>query len=68
MYSMTDHHETLRTVRRLTPKQPATVSVYRDEQRLAYGTLPKPSVSGACIVTDSRLAPAAGGELAAALL
>jgi hypothetical protein len=54
---MAEQYESLRAVRRLIPKQAATASVYRDEQRLAYGILTNISVSGACIVTDSRLIP-----------
>ena len=54
---MAEQYESLRAVRRLTPKQAATASVYRDEQQLAYGILTNVSATGACIVTDSRLAP-----------
>ena len=52
-----------RTIGRKAPKHPATAAVlYRqspwDSQQLAYGVLTNVSVTGACIVTDSYLAPA----------
>jgi hypothetical protein len=48
---------TLRTVRRLVPRQSATVAVYRGEQQVGYGILANVSEAGACIVTDSLMAP-----------
>lgn len=54
---MAEQYQSLRAVRRLIPKHAATASVYRDEQQLAYGILTNVSISGACVVTDSRLVP-----------
>ncbi len=48
---------TPRTVRRLVPRQSATVAVYRGEQQVGYGILANVSEAGACIVTDSLMAP-----------
>ncbi len=50
------------TIGRKAPKHPATAAVlYRqspwDSQQLAYGVLTNVSVTGACIATDTRLAP-----------
>ncbi|GMR22012.1 MAG: hypothetical protein BMS9Abin37_0335 [Acidobacteriota bacterium] len=46
-----------RTIRRMEPKHAATAAVFRDSQQLAYGVVTNISVTGACIVTDSRLDP-----------
>ena len=52
-----------RTIRRLQPKHAATASVFRDSQQLAYGVVTNVSVTGACIVTDSRLDPGSDVDL-----
>ncbi len=52
-----------RTIGRKAPKHAATVAVFRDSQQLAYGVVTNLSVSGACIVTDSRLAPGSAVDL-----
>jgi hypothetical protein len=52
-----------RTIRRLAPKHAATAAVFKDSQQLAYGVVTNLSVTGACIVTDSRLAPGSDVEL-----
>jgi hypothetical protein len=46
-----------RTVRRLVPRQSATVAVYRGDQQVGYGILANVSEAGACIVTDALVAP-----------
>ncbi len=52
-----------RTIRRMEPKHAATAAVFRDTQQLAYGVLTNVSVTGACIVTDSRLEPGSNVDL-----
>ena len=57
-----------RTIGRKAPKHPATAAVlYRqspwDSQQLAYGVLTNVSVTGACIVIDSWLAPGSDVDL-----
>ncbi len=52
-----------RTIRRMEPKHAATAAVFRDSQQLAYGVVTNLSVTGACIVTDSRLEPGSNVEL-----
>ena len=52
-----------RTMRRLEPKHAATAAVFKDSQQLAYGVVTNVSVSGACIVTDSRLTPGSDVDL-----
>ena len=54
---MPEQISTPRTVRRLVPRQSATVAVYRGEQQVGYGILTNVSEAGACIVTDSLMAP-----------
>ena len=54
---MSDQFSTPRTIRRLAPKYAATAAVYCDEQQVGYGVVTNLSEAGACIVTDSRLAP-----------
>jgi len=54
---MPEQTSTPRTVRRLVPRQSATVAVYRGEQQVGYGILANVSEAGACIVTDSLVAP-----------
>ncbi|MGH9319399.1 MAG: PilZ domain-containing protein [Vicinamibacteria bacterium] len=46
-------------MRRLVPRQSATVAVYRADQQVGYGIVTNVSESGACIVTDATLAPGA---------
>jgi hypothetical protein len=48
-----------RTIGRMAPKHAATAAVFRESQQLAYGVLTNVSVTGACIVTNGRLAPGA---------
>ena len=50
-----------RTVRRLVPRQSATVAVYRADHQVGYGILANVSEAGACIVTDALMA--AGTDL-----
>ena len=52
-----------RTIRRMEPKHAATAAVFRDSQQLAYGVVTNVSVTGACIVTDSRLDPGSDVDL-----
>jgi hypothetical protein len=54
---MPEQISTPRTVRRLVPRQSATVAVYRGEQQVGYGILANVSEAGACIVTDSLMSP-----------
>ena len=60
---MEKHFDIPQTIRRMAPKQAATVAVFRDSQQLAYGVVTNVSVTGACIVTDSRLAPESDVDL-----
>jgi len=53
---MPEQISTPRTVRRLVPRQSATVA-YRGEKQAGYGILTNVSEAGACIVTDSLMAP-----------
>jgi hypothetical protein len=53
---MPEQISTPRTVRRLVPRQSATVA-YRGEQQVGYGILADVSEAGACIVTDSLMVP-----------
>ena len=46
-----------RSLRRVAPKNAATIAVYQDSQQVAYGVVTNVSVTGACIVTDSALEP-----------
>jgi len=52
-----------RTIRRMAPKHAATAAVFRDSEQLAYGVVTNLSVTGACIVTDSRLDPGSNVDL-----
>ena len=52
-----------RTIRRMEPKHAATAVVFRDSEQLAYGVVTNLSVTGACIVTDSRLEPGSNVSL-----
>jgi len=57
-----------RTIRRMAPGHTATAAVLHrqrpwDSQQLAYGVLTNVSVTGACIVTDTYLAPASEVDL-----
>jgi len=52
-----------RTIRRMEPKHAATAAVSRDSQQLAYGVVTNVSVTGACIVTDSRMDPGSDVDL-----
>ena len=54
---MENRFDTPRTIRRMAPKHSATVAVFRDAEKLAYGVVTNVSVTGACVVTDSRVAP-----------
>ncbi len=47
----------------MAPKHAATAAVFTDSQQAAYGVLTNVSVTGACIVTDSRLAPGSEVDL-----
>ena len=49
--------------RRIKPKRAALVAVFRDSQQLTYGVVTNLSVTGACIVTDSPLAPGSDVDL-----
>ena len=60
---MEKHFDILRTNRRRAPKRAATAAVFTDSQQPAYGVLTNVSVTGACIVTDSRLAPGSEVDL-----
>ena len=53
---MEKRFDILQTIRRMAPKHAATAAVFRNSQQLAYGVLTNVSVTGACIVTDSRVA------------
>jgi len=57
------HFDIPRTIRRIKPKHAATAAVFRDSQQLTYGVVTNISVTGACIVTDSRLAPGSDVDL-----
>ncbi len=52
-----------RTTGRMAPKHAATAAVFTDSKQLAYGELTDVSVTGACIVTNSRLAPGSEVDL-----
>ena len=52
-----------RTIRRMAPKHAATAAVCRNSQQLAYGVVTNVSVTGACIVTDSRMDPGSDVDL-----
>ena len=52
-----------RTIRRMAPKHAATAALFRDSKQVAFGVLTNVSVTGACIVTDSRLAPGSAVDL-----
>jgi Tfp pilus assembly protein PilZ len=47
----------------MEPKHAATAAVFRDAEQLAYGVVTNLSVTGACIVTDSRLEPGSNVSL-----
>ena len=49
--------------RRIKPKRAALVAVFRDSQQLTYGVVTNLSLTGACIVTDSPLAPGSDVDL-----
>ena len=52
-----------RTIGRMAPKHAATAAVFADSQQLAHSVLTNVSVTGACIVTDGRLAPGSEVDL-----
>ncbi len=54
---MPEQDSTPRTVRRLMPRQSATVAVYRGDQQVGYGIVANVSEAGACIVTDTLMPP-----------
>jgi len=54
---MPEQTSTPRTVRRLMPRQSATVAYRGEQQVVGYGILANVSEVGACIVTDSLMAP-----------
>lgn len=54
---MSEQFSTPRTIRRLAPKYAATAAVYSGDQQVGYGVVTNLSEAGACIATDSRLAP-----------
>ena len=60
---MEKHFDIPRTIRRIKPQHAATAAVFRDSQPLTYGVVTNLSVSGACIVTDSRLDPGSDVDL-----
>jgi Tfp pilus assembly protein PilZ len=60
---MDDRFDVPRTIRRMAPKHAATAAVFKDAQQLAYGVVTNVSVTGACIVTDSPLAPGSDVDL-----
>jgi len=60
---MEKHFDVPRTIRRMAPRNAATAAVFRESQQLAYGVVTNVSVTGACIVTDSRLPPGSNVEL-----
>ena len=47
----------------MAPKHAATAAVFTDSKQLAYGVLTDVSVTGACIGTNSRLAPGSEVDL-----
>lgn len=60
---MENRFDVPRRIRRLAPKYSATAAVFRNSQQLAYGVVTNVSVTGACIVTDSRIVPGSDVEL-----
>jgi hypothetical protein len=54
---MSEQFSNPRTIRRLAPKYAATAAVYSGDEQVGYGVVTNLSEAGACIVTDSRLAP-----------
>ncbi len=60
---MPKRFEIAQTIRRMAPRHPATAAVFKDFQQIACGVLTNVSVTGACIVTDSCLAPASEVDL-----
>lgn len=60
---MENRFDVPRRIRRMAPKHAATASVFRDSHQLAYGVVTNVSETGACIVTDSRLAPGSDIDL-----
>lgn len=54
---MDERFDVPRTIRRKAPRNAATAAVFRESQQLAYGVVTNVSATGACIVTDSPLAP-----------
>jgi hypothetical protein len=54
---MPEQISTPRTVRRLVPRQSATVAYRGEQQQVGYGILADVSEAGACIVTDSLMVP-----------
>lgn len=60
---MENRFDVPRRIRRMAPRHAATAAVFRDSEQLAYGVVTNVSVTGACIVTDSRLAPGSDVEL-----
>ena len=54
---MDKRFDILRTNGRMAPKHAATVAVYKNSGQLAVGVVTDISPTGACIVTDKRLAP-----------
>ncbi len=60
---MDERFDVPRAIRRMAPKNAATAAVFRESQQLAYGVVTNVSVTGACIVTDSRLSPGSNVDL-----
>lgn len=60
---MENRFDVPRRIRRLAPKYSATAAVFRNSEQLAYGVVTNVSVTGACIVTDSRIVPGSDVEL-----
>ena len=60
---MEKRFDILQTIRRMAPKHAATAAVLRNSQQLAYGVLTNVSVTGACTVTDNRVAPGSEVDL-----
>jgi len=60
---MEKHFDIPRTIRRVKPKHAATAAVFGDSQLLTYGVVTNLSVTGACIVTESEMAPGSDVDL-----
>ena len=54
---MEKQFDTSQAIRRIAPKHAATAMVFRDSHQPVYGVVSNLSLTGACIVSDSRLTP-----------